>query len=144
MRDESALVDTNILVYAYDNSNIEKKEKSRKLMEKCWNSEISLAVSLQNLSELYVTITKKITNPLDKENSTKIVKQFIDFNNWKKLIIKPRTIIKSMEISQKYNVDYWDSLIAATMIENNVSVIYTENTKDFNKIKEIKAVNPLK
>jgi len=42
-----------------------------------------------------------------------------------------------------YKVHFWDALIAATMIENNVFTIFTENTKDFKKIKGITAINPL-
>ena len=40
------------------------------------------------------------------------------------------------------NINYWDAFIAATMIENKIFNIYTENTKDFLKIDGIKARNP--
>lgn len=51
------------------------------------------------------------------------------------------TLKKAMDISIKKNIEYWDALIAATMIENNISHIYTENIKDF-RIEGITAVNP--
>jgi predicted nucleic acid-binding protein len=35
---------------------------------------------------------------------------------------------------EKYKMSFWDSLIAATMIENGILNIYTENSKDFNNM----------
>ncbi len=39
---------------------------------------------------------------------------------------------------------FWDALIAETMLENGVSTIYTENEKDFKKMRGINAINPFK
>jgi predicted nucleic acid-binding protein len=40
-----------------------------------------------------------------------------------------------------YEVHYWDALIAATMRENNIFCIYTENG-DFKSIPWLKVINP--
>ncbi len=39
-------------------------------------------------------------------------------------------------------MSFWDSLLAATMKENNIFNIYTENIKDF-KVPWINAINPV-
>jgi predicted nucleic acid-binding protein len=54
---------------------------------------------------------------------------------------KITTIKSAIDLSNENNMSFWDSLIAATMIENNIFNIYTENVKDF-KISGINAVNP--
>lgn len=143
MKDEIILVDSNILIYAHDKLDIEKHNKSVKILEKCWNKELKLAVSTQNLSEFYVVVTKKFKLPIEKNIANNIIRKIIEYENWKKIIIKETSIIKAMEFSEKYNMGYWDALIAATMIENNITTIYTENVKDFEKIKELKVINPL-
>jgi len=143
MKGELHLIDSNILVYAYDYSDEIKNEKARKLLEECWTGKTEFAICLQNLSEFYIVITKKVKNPLEKKEAKEIVEEFIEFKNWKKLTQKESTLIKAMEIADKYNVGYYDALIAATMLENNLTRIYTEDVKDFNKIKELEVINPL-
>ena len=38
----------------------------------------------------------------------------------------------------------FDVLLVATMLENGVDTLYTENTKDFSAFREIRAVNPFR
>jgi predicted nucleic acid-binding protein len=40
--------------------------------------------------------------------------------------------------------NFWDALIVATMEENSIDTIITENEKDFKKVKWIKTINPFK
>ena len=48
-----------------------------------------------------------------------------------------------MEISIRYNFYYWDSLIVASALENNCSILYTEDMQDGQVIEEsLKIVNP--
>ena len=142
MKDELFLIDSNILVYAHDTSDIIKNKKSIKLLEDCWNDKNRFAISLQNLSEFYVVVTKKIKNPLEKNEAKKIIKEILEFKNWIKLTAKESTIIKAIELLEKHETNYYDSLIAATMLENGITKIYTENVKDFIRIKEIEVINP--
>ena len=120
MKDDLFLVDSNILVYAHDTSDIAKNKKSVKLLGECWIY-IEFPVSFWRKSES---------------------RFILEFKNWIKITAKESTIIKAIELSEKYNTEYYDSLIAATMLENGISKIYTENVKDFIKIKEIGVINP--
>jgi|SRR3989344_3778838 len=142
MKEDKILIDTNILVYAYDLSDKTKHELSSNLLKKCWENKKQFMVSLQNLSEFYVVVTKKIQNPIANNEAEKVVKQFIEFNNWIKLTPKKTTLLKAMEISKINNISYWDAMVVAVMIENNVKTIYTENLKDFRNLKGINAINP--
>ena len=54
---------------------------------------------------------------------------------------KITTIIRAIDINLEYNIPYYDALLAATMRENGIFNIYTENVKDFKAV-GIKAVNP--
>ena len=48
---------------------------------------------------------------------------------------------EAAKICEENSMHYWDSLLAATMKQNGIFSIYTENTKDF-KPKWLNAVNP--
>ena len=51
------------------------------------------------------------------------------------------SMIKKMDLK---GADIFDAYLVATMISNNVSVIYTDNKKDFTKYVGIKVLNPLR
>ncbi len=139
-KEEIYLVDTNIIVYAYEREDCERKKNSLKILEKCFKKEIILALSNQNFAEFSCVALKKLK--LDSNIVKKIVKDISDFSGFKKINYKRKTIISAIEISEKYNMSFWDSLISATMIENGILNIYTENIKDF-KIPFLNIVNPL-
>src|SRR3989338_7764690 len=138
-KDDIFLVDTNVIVYAYEMEESERKNKALKILEKCYNNEITLALSNQNLAEFSVVSLKKL-----KLNSGKVKETIRDISNFagfKKLFYTDKTVISAIEISEKYNISFWDSLIAATMIENNILSIYTEKEKDF-KVPSLNVINP--
>ena len=137
------LIDSNILIYGYDKFDIEKNQIAVGLLKKCWQKKAIYALSLQNLSEFFWNITKKVKKPLDKATAYFIVMTLINFSNWKILKFDEETILLAIDISNKFDMDYWDSLLAATMKENKIATIYTENEKDF-KVPWIKAVNPFR
>ena len=142
MKDDVFLVDTNILVYSYDASEPDKQRICSILLKKCWAQETSYAIALQNLSEFYVVVTKKIDNPLSKEIAKNIINDIIEFNNWQVLELNETSIITAIDLSIKYNIHYWDAILCATMKQNGITNVFTENTKDFGKIPWMTAVNP--
>jgi len=141
---EISLLDTNILIYSYDASEKEKHEIAKKILNKCWKREMSYALSTQNLSEFFINVTKKIKYPLTPNEIKENIKDIISFSHFKILTIKPISIPIAIEISTKFNLSYWDALIAATMQENSVFTIITENDKDFKKIPWLTVKNPFK
>ncbi|MCX9084024.1 MAG: PIN domain-containing protein [Candidatus Methanoperedens sp.] len=143
MKDELYLIDTNILVYSFDASEPDKQMICASLIKKCWMREVSYAISLQNLSEFYVTVTRKIESPLPAEIAKKIISDIINFNSWKVIKFDDKTIMTGINICMKYNIHYWDALLCATMKHNGITNIITENIKDFVKVPWIEVVNPM-
>ena len=143
MKDDYFFIDTNVLVYAFDESEKAKREKAKKIVEKITKGEMKGAVSGQVLGELFTVLLKKIEKPVEKEKARIIVNGLIDSVHWKKINYSEKTISNAMDRAINDKTPFWDSLIAETMIENKVPVILTENFKDF-KSKELRAVNPFK
>ena len=77
MKDNISLIDSNILVYAFDSSEKPKHKKAKELLKKCWNGERKFAVSTQNLSEFFVNATKKNRKANFKRRGSKDSKQYI-------------------------------------------------------------------
>ena len=142
MQEELCLIDTNILVYAYSGTDERKSELAFELLEDCFDREESFAVCLQNLSEFFFVVTKHVERKLSAEDAKKITQDIIDFKGFKKIQYDENTLFRAMNFVDNYKVDFWDALIASTMIDNGIVNIYTENVKDFSKIPGINVVNP--
>lgn len=138
---ELFLVDTNILVYASEKDEGAKIQKAKELINRCWKGEIALAVSSQNLGEFaYVSVKKA---KLNLEEAKTFAGFIVEFHGFQKISYNAVTVLSAIDIAQEFKTSFWDSLLAATMRENGIFNIYTENISDF-KVSWIKAVNPLK
>ncbi len=142
MRDK-ILFDTNILVYAYDLDEMEKRKVCSKLVEDVFKGNYDGVVTNQILSEFFNAMTRKIENPLSKEEAIQIVKKYIISAKWIKINYNTDTVLKASVSSSYFKTSFWDTLIAETMKENNISRIFTENKKHFSKIPRINVINPI-
>ena len=138
---EMFLLDTNILVYAYDKDELEKSKKAEELLAKCFLGGIDLAISNQNLAEFVHVTTRK--SKLTYGQAMVNVKDIFKSKAFKKINYNANTVISAIEIAKEFKTSFWDALLAATMRENGIFNIYTENVNDF-KMPWIKAVNPMK
>ncbi|MEK6982619.1 MAG: PIN domain-containing protein [Candidatus Micrarchaeota archaeon] len=139
---ENRLLDSNILVYAFDTSEGDKHKKAKILLNDCIEGKQSFSVSFQNISEFYNIVTTKIQKPLPLEEASRICEKIFVLNSFRKIIPTSKSLLLAMTINKEYGIHYWDALIAADMIENGVHEIYTENLADFKKVPLIKATNP--
>ncbi len=133
------LIDSNILVYAFEKEDSPKKDKAKELLNECIFGTRVFALSNQNLAEFVFAATKK--GKLSIEEAKNLVIKMNQFEGLKKINYNTRTILLALSIMEESGAPFWDSLLAATMRENGIFNIYTENDKHF-KMHWIKAVNP--
>jgi predicted nucleic acid-binding protein len=138
-----SFIDSNIIVYAYNKADHRKHAISVSLLRPIWKEQKTFATSLQTLGEFFSVITKKVEKPLDSKIAQIIVMDMMILSTWKIVSYNKKIVMMALNISSKFKMPYWDSLITATMTENHISTIYTENVKDF-KVPWIKAINPFK
>lgn len=138
MTEVKYLLDTNILVYAFDTSDKRKHALAEELLTK--TIENDSAICVQNLAEFFYTVTRKVKDPVFEEQAFEILKLIIECKNVRKLAYDENDVL---EAAKTKDANFWDSLISTVMIKNKIYTIYTENTKDF-KDKKIKAINPFK
>lgn len=138
--DEKIFIDTNILVYAYDASAKEKHEKAKQILSECFEGIKEFYVSNQVLSEFIHVTQNKIEEPLPEGEIKEIINEIATIKSWKKINYSVQTLQKIFHEKGKHT---WDKIIAATMKENNIQTIYTENIKHFKEMTGIKAINPL-
>ena len=135
---ELFLIDSNILVYACEKEDSIKKDKAKKLLRECLLGLRQCVISNQNLAEFGSVTTKK--DKLSIDEAKNFASKIAQFEGLKKINYTAETIPLALDIVQEFKMSFWDSLLAATMRENGIFKIYTENVKDF-KMPWIKAVN---
>lgn len=144
MNDNGALVDSNILIYAHDESAGTKYLTAKQIIQDGYEGTRTLAFSTQNLGEFFAIATQKIQKPLAVDDAFDIVRNIAQFRGMRVLTIQPADVLSAIQTHQSTGIHYWDCLIAETAKQNGVYTIITENTRDFSKISGIKAKNPFK
>ena len=138
-----SLIDTNVFVHAYSSSDAVKHVLAKRFVSPCWQKKVTFALSVQNLAEFFVVVTKKVKVPLGVEEAEQIITDITAFSHWKILQYNEKTLQRAIQLHKKARHHFWDAILAATMQEFGISHIFTENINDFKKFAGIIAKNPL-
>jgi predicted nucleic acid-binding protein len=134
------LIDSNILIYAYDNSDPKKHAIAKDTITKVLLSGDGV-VSIQNLSEFSRAITEKSKKHLSHSEARGIVLEFVDA--LRVVAYNGHTIAEALLFTSKYELHFYDSLLVATMELHHINEIITED-EGFSKIPWIIVRNPFK
>lgn len=138
MRD-SYLVDTNVLVYAYDRSEPEKQRKALELLD-----ELVLAgrgvLSVQVLGEFLVAAVRKLAKPLTLQEAYQRVVNYID--SWPVLEITPQIVLEAARGVRDHKLSYWDAQVWATARLNQIANVLSEDFTHGSKIEGVRFSNP--
>ena len=104
---EPQFVDTDILVYAYDETAGDKHQKAKQLIDGFWLSG-SGCLSVQVLQEFYVTATRKLSMPVNVNIAGQIVR---DLAQWKVHAPDSSDVSEAIELHQRSDISLWDTLI---------------------------------
>jgi predicted nucleic acid-binding protein len=131
-------VDTNILVYAYDETAGRKYERAKNLMERLWVNQEGV-LSTQVLQEFYVTVTTKIPNPLSARSARRIVS---DLGTWNVAVLEVPDILKAGELGERYRISFWDALIVAAALKEDSEILWSEDFNSGQKYDTLAVRNP--
>ena len=130
-------IDSNIFVYAYTGDDEKKHLIARDLLrENVSNNEIILSV--QVINEFYSVMTKyKYPHNEIKLCVNEIIEQV------KIMPLELETIKQCFFIKEKYYYSWWDSLVLASALENDCTILYSEDMQG-NQVVEnkLKIINP--
>ena len=119
MSAELKFVDTNILVYLFDDDSPDKQARARELLD----MEVeNIVLSTQVLGEFYVTVTRKLANPLGPDTARKAVDDLCAFR------VRPlqaELVRTAASRSGASKLSYWDALIVETAIDAGAAVLLT-------------------
>ncbi len=137
---DRGLVDTNILVYAYDFSLPSKQKSAVSFLENLVASGRGL-LSTQVLSEFFVCVTRKIPHPLTPREAEKRVANFVQI--WPVLPVNEMIVLEAIRGVRSHKFSYWDGLIWATARLNQVGWVYSEDFTHGSMVEGVRFANPL-
>ena len=133
-------VDTNILLYAHDNSAGTKRDQARALLEQLWESRQG-CLSVQVLQEFFVNATRKIARPLSAETAKEIV---ADLSHWHMHVPAADDVLDAIGIHQRAGISFWDSMIVRSAAEMGCDVLYSEDLNPGQDYSGVRVENPFR
>ena len=129
-------LDTNILVYAVtsDDRDQPKRQRALEIIEA-----EDFAISVQVLQEFYVTVTRKLAEPLTPEHALAWIEELEAFPC---VSIETSLVKNAIEISVRYQTSYWDGAILAAAESISVPRLYSEELNHGQLYGSVEAVNP--
>ena len=131
-------VDTNILLYAHDESAGGKQDRARALVKQLWESRDG-CLSVQVLQEFFVNVTGKIAKPLDAETAKGIV---ADFSRWHLHVPAADDVLAAIGIHQRTGISFWDAMIVRSAAEISCAVLYSEDLNAGQEYSGVRVENP--
>ncbi len=99
---DKVFVDTNIIVYCFDDADLNKKKKAVQVMESLWDTSNGV-LSLQVLKEFFVTVTKKLSPEMNFGEARSAT---IDLLKWNIFLETADFFEKTLEIVKKYKLSF--------------------------------------
>jgi predicted nucleic acid-binding protein len=131
-------VDTNILVYGFDDSDPAKRDRAQFVMRRLWEAR-SGRLSHQVLQEFYVTVTRKLKPALPRSLARAEVEDLLD---WKPLRPSPVLLKQAWLLEDQHGFSWWDSLIVAAAIAQDCITLLTEDLQHGLIIGKLRVANP--
>jgi predicted nucleic acid-binding protein len=121
---DKIFIDTNFLIYLFDKTEQSKQDKAKELITNLLSSS-RLYISVQVINEFINVTATKVLFTISCEKQ----KEIIDLLN-ELFIIVPLNLgstLKALELKDNYKLSFWDSLIAASALENKCNILISED-----------------
>lgn len=135
---QNAFVDTNVLVYAADESVDANRKRviARELLRTP-----DLQISVQVLNEFVSSARNPGKLGLSRESENDWLKGWLAMSV---ATLTPGLFIEAVRIHREYQLSHWDSLIVATAISLHCPVLYSEDMQHGQIIEGMEIINPFR
>lgn len=133
------LVDTNVLVYIYDRSEMEKQKSAELLYDRLTLSGRGV-LSTQVMSEFFNATMRRLAEPLPLELAYRRLENY--YRSWEVINITPTIVLEAARGAIDHQLSFWDALIWATAKLNQIPIILSEDFRSGTSLEGVRFVNP--
>jgi predicted nucleic acid-binding protein len=135
----TALIDTNILVYAYEHQDNVRQTRALDVLTRLKEKSAGY-MSVKTLSEFFVVV-RCIPDALTTEQAfAELQKHSLV---WNVLDLTPQIVIEAARGVKDYGFSYWDAQIRATAKIHHLDAVFTEDMSVGSVIEGVAIINPL-
>ncbi|MDN5865633.1 MAG: PIN domain-containing protein [Gammaproteobacteria bacterium] len=134
----TAFVDTNVLVYLFDADAPQKKAAAARLLSGQLVDE-PLAISTQVLQEFYVTVTRKLAQPLSLSDARSVLE---DLSELELVAVDAGMVFAAAKRNEAMQVSFWDALIIEAALAADCRTLYTEDLQNGQTFDGLEVKNP--
>jgi predicted nucleic acid-binding protein len=98
-----------------------------------------LRVSTQVLQELFVTLTRKVSQCCSREEALAVLE---DLSAWPLMTVDYAAIRAAVELAGEAQLSFWDALLVVAAARAGAAVLYTEDLNDGQEILGVRISNP--
>ena len=135
----SVLVDTNVLLYAYDRAEPNKQRRALAVLDHLVTTKRG-ALTPQVLAEFFVNATRRLSSPLTPDEAYQRIQNYV--SAWTILPYTGQTVLEAVRGVRDHQLAYWDAQIWATARLNQVPVVFTEDLPGQSVIEDVCFVDP--
>ncbi len=123
---DRTFVDTNVLVYALDGSEPDKREMALERLDEC-SRQGALVISTQVLVEFYAVVTRKLQPALSREEGEREVQRLA---RWHVVTTDTKLVLRALALSRERQLSHWDALILQAAVDSGCTTLLTEDLHD--------------
>lgn len=135
------LIDTNVLVYAYDAGEKAKQERALAVLRRLVAGGRG-CLSAQVLGEFFRAVTTKLRPAVSAADAASQVAALI--RAWMVLPVTPMIVLEAGRGVRDHRLGYWDAQIWATARLNQVPWVLTEDFTDGAVVEGVRFVSPFR
>ena len=133
------LIDTNVLLYLYDQSQPVRQERAQQVLDQLELSQ-SGRLSVQCLSEFFSVATRKLSPSLTPDQALHQISLFARL--WPVYDLTSMIVLEAGRGVRDHQLSYYDALIWAIARLNQVPTIFSEDFSDGAVLEGVRFVNP--
>jgi predicted nucleic acid-binding protein len=131
-------VDTNILVYARDESESEKQPQARAWLEFLWKTHQG-RVSMQVVQEYYQVMARRLRPGLQRAIAQEDIR---DLMIWRPILIDRQVVEQAWVAEDHFQLSWWDALIVGAARQLGCRYLLTEDLQDGRDLNGLTVVDP--
>lgn len=137
--DQRVFVDTNILVYAHDQTAEDKNRRAAAALRQLWRDRNG-CLSIQVFQEFFVTATRKLPRPVTSQDAAEIISTLAA---WKVHSPTADDVLEAIRLQARYPLSFWDAMVIISAKALGCAVVWSEDLNTGQSYDGVVIVNPL-
>jgi predicted nucleic acid-binding protein len=130
-------VDTNVFLYAVDNSDADKQRRAREVLL----ATPGITISTQVLNEFYAVATRKLKPPLPGPTTRSLIEGMARYEC---VPVDADLVLRAVRAGQRWQLSHWDALMLEAARQAACDRVLTEDLADSATYDGVRIQNPFR